>query len=72
MLHVEVDITAERERLKKEIARLESEIAKAKTKLANPAFVKRAPAQVITQEKDRLANFGATLEKLATQLEKLT
>ncbi|MFI4922893.1 MAG: valine--tRNA ligase [Burkholderiales bacterium] len=71
MLHVEVDITAERARLNKEISRLESEIAKAITKLANPAFVKHAPSQVIAQEKERLANFGATLEKLAAQLEKL-
>jgi valyl-tRNA synthetase len=71
MLHVEVDITTERERLKKEIARLESEIAKANAKLANTSFVERAPAQVIAQEKKRLADFGATLEKLTAQLEKL-
>jgi valyl-tRNA synthetase len=71
MLEVKVDVASERERLKKEIARLESEIAKAKTKLANPDFVKRAPAQVIVQEKERVANFGATLEKLTAQLEKL-
>jgi len=60
-----------RARLKKEMARLESEIAKANTKLANPDFVKRAPAHVIAQEKERLSNFGATMEKLASQLEKL-
>jgi valyl-tRNA synthetase len=71
MPHVEADVPAERARLKKEIARLESEIAKAKTKLDNPAFVKRAPAQVIAQEKERFANFDATLEKLTAQLEKL-
>ncbi len=71
MLQVEMDVAAERARLKKEIARLESEIAKAKTKLANHDFVERAPAQVIAQEKKRLADFGATLEKLVAQLEKL-
>ena len=71
MVHVEIDIAAERKRLKKEIARLEDEIAKAITKLANPEFVKRAPANVVEQEKMRLADFGATLEKLNTQLEKL-
>ncbi|HEY6280428.1 MAG TPA: valine--tRNA ligase [Burkholderiales bacterium] len=71
MLDIKVDPAIERVRLKKEIARLESEIAKAKTKLANHDFVERAPAQVIAQEKKRLADFGATLEKLTAQLEKL-
>jgi valyl-tRNA synthetase len=71
MVQVEMDVAAERARLKKEIARHESEITKAKTKLANHDFVERAPAHVIAQEKDRLANFGSTLEKLRTELEKL-
>ena len=71
MLDVKINVATERKRLKKEISRLESEIAKAITKLANPEFVKRAPAQVIAQEKERLVNFGATLEKLSAQLEKL-
>jgi len=70
-LSVGFDLAAERARLQKEIARLESEIAKANAKLGNTSFVERAPAQVIAQEKDRLANFGSTLEKLRTELEKL-
>jgi len=68
MLHIEVDLAAERERLSKEIARLESELAKASAKLANPNFVERAPATVVTQERERIATFGATLEKLRPQL----
>jgi valyl-tRNA synthetase len=71
MPHIEVDPAAERVRLQKEIARLESEISKANTKLANPNFVERAPAEVVAQEKERLAGFGATLEKLRSQLQKL-
>ncbi len=71
MLNVEVDATAERARLQKEIARLEGEIAKARAKLANPSFVERAPSAVVAQEKERLAYFSAQLDKLKPQLDRL-
>ena len=41
MLHVEIDVAAERVRLDKEIARLEGEITKANGKLSNASFVER-------------------------------
>jgi valyl-tRNA synthetase len=71
MLKIEVDMSAERERLHKERLRLEGEIAKAQDKLANPGFVDRAPPLIVAQEKERLARHTATLEKVNEQLQQL-
>lgn len=71
MLKVEIDVAAEKERLKKEIEKLEKQVAAAQGKLANESFVARAPAAVVEQEKQRVADFSATLDKLRPQLAKL-
>jgi valyl-tRNA synthetase len=70
-LFVEVDVAAEKIRLGKEVARLEEQIAKASVKLSNEAFMAKAPAAVLEQERKRVADFAATLEKVKEQLVRL-
>jgi valyl-tRNA synthetase len=70
-LHVEIDVAAETERLRKEIKRIEGDLAKEQGKLANESFVARAPAAVVAEVKQRIAGFSAALERLSGQLARL-
>lgn len=70
-LFMTIDVAAEKARLGKEVARLQAEIAKAQAKLGNEAFVAKAPAAVVAQERQRLADFTATLAKVQSQLQRL-
>lgn len=70
-LYMEIDVAAEKARLAKEEKRLDGELTKAKGKLANEAFVAKAPPAVIEQERKRIADFAASLQKIQAQLERL-
>ncbi|WP_421956229.1 valine--tRNA ligase [Polaromonas sp.] len=70
-LYMEVDVAAEKARLAKEATRLEGELVKVNAKLANEAFVNKVPPAVLEQEKKRLVEFTATLEKIREQLARL-
>jgi valyl-tRNA synthetase len=72
MLKIEVNMSAERERLLKERLQVEGEIAKCDAKLANASFVERAPPLIVAQEKERLARFKALLEKINEQIKPLS
>ncbi len=66
-----IDLGAERQRLAKEIARIEGEIKKCQGKLGNESFVANAPAAVVEQEKQRLADFSTEVAALRAQSERL-
>jgi valyl-tRNA synthetase len=57
-----VDLSAEKERLQKEMAKLEAEIETVRKKLANESFVARAPAAIVAEHRQREKDF---LDKLA-------
>ncbi|WP_430388057.1 valine--tRNA ligase [Dyella sp. 20L07] len=66
-----IDLGAEKARLGKEIARIETEIKKCEGKLGNANFVANAPAEVVTQERQRIADWGVQLNALREQAQKL-
>jgi valyl-tRNA synthetase len=70
-LHVEIDRAAEQARLGKEITRLRGQIAKAQAELGNEGFVARAPAAVIEERRQRLAEFTRALSRLEDQAARL-
>ncbi|MDH4124789.1 MAG: valine--tRNA ligase [Gammaproteobacteria bacterium] len=66
-----IDLTVERNRLEKQLQRAEADLGRTKAKLGNENFVSNAPADVVTLEQQRAADFARTIEQLRDQLEKL-
>jgi valyl-tRNA synthetase len=63
-----IDVAAERGRLEKDRAAAEKEAAQCRAKLANDAFVAKAPHQVVTKIKERLAVAEADLARIVAAL----
>jgi valyl-tRNA synthetase len=59
-----IDAEAVAARLEKRCAELRAEVARAEGKLANEGFVARAPAEVVTEEREKLDRYRAELEEL--------
>jgi len=66
-----IDLDAEKARLTREIGRIEAEIRKCEGKLGNASFVANAPAEVVAQERQRIADWNTTLGALREQAQKL-
>ena len=67
-----IDVEAERERLGRELDKISKEIVKSSAKLDNAGFVERAPAEVVAQEKERLADWKAKQAQLKAMLDSLS
>ena len=67
-----IDIGLEKSRLKREISRVEAEIAKFEKKLANKAFIAKAPADVVEDQRAYLADAQAQRAKLSEAMERLS
>ncbi len=66
-----IDVEAERARLDKQVSKVEADLARSEGKLGNEKFVNNAPADVVSQERQRVTEFKKTLVQLAEQLQKL-
>ncbi len=66
-----IDKDAEIARLTKESTKLEQDIIKTETKLSNAAFVEKAPAEVVANERARIAEHKISVEKLREQIQKI-
>ncbi len=71
---VEISLTEELrrgeiKRLRKEISRVEGEVARARDKLSNEKFVERAPAEVVSGEREKLSANTRVLETLIRRLD---
>jgi valyl-tRNA synthetase len=66
-----VDLNAERARLQKELERVRKEIETLQRKLSNASFVERAPADVVEENRRRLADYQDQASKLQSALERL-
>jgi valyl-tRNA synthetase len=66
-----IDPQAEIARLEKRLARERAERARVAQKLDNAGFVSRAPAEVVEEERRRLAELERTCAQLEAQLERL-
>jgi valyl-tRNA synthetase len=66
-----IDLGAERTRLARERGKASGEAEKIAKKLANPDFVARAPAEVVDENRERLASFHDEVARLDAALRRI-
>jgi valyl-tRNA synthetase len=60
----EIDADAVKQRIESRLSELRSEVKRAEGRLANDGFVKKAPEEVVEEEREKLARYRAELEEL--------
>jgi valyl-tRNA synthetase len=66
-----IDLAAERARLARERDKVAADAKKTEAKLANADFVRRAPEEVVTENRERLAAAQSEMARLQAALERL-
>jgi valyl-tRNA synthetase len=66
-----IDVDAEKSRISKQRERIATDLKRSQGKLGNEKFVNNAPADVVTQEKQRVTEFERQISQLDEQLERL-
>ena len=66
-----IDLDAEKKRLEGEVKKTEGFIKGTEAKLTNEKFVSRAPAQVVQNERDKLADLQAQRERIVQSLNEI-
>lgn len=66
-----VDLEEEVARIKKDLEQAKKELQRAEGKLANEGFISKAPQAVVDKEKEKVASFATTVERLQILLEEM-
>ena len=66
-----IDVAQEVARLNKERDKVDGEIGKIEKKLANESFTSKAPPEVVEEQRERLAEYRQTRDKLSEALDRL-
>jgi len=67
-----IDVDQEKARLEREMRKLDGEIGKLEKKLANEKFISRAPAELVEENRSRLADFAQSRGKLSEAFDRLS
>ena len=66
-----INVDDAKSRLDKDIGQLQKDVTSTEGKLANPSFVERAPPEIVEENRERIVEWSARLEKLSAARQRL-